>query len=307
MSFELPADADRVVATALAEDLGVSAVSLMGGVAGPEVLGRDVTSAATVPAAAVFRGVIVARQGGVVCGLPLVEVVYRMLARAAGPDASVEVFPLVAEGADVDPGTVIAEVEGPARIVLTGERTVLNLLMTLSGIATEAAAWQRAAGPDMAVLDTRKTLPGLRGLSKYAVRVGGAHNHRQGLYDMVLVKDNHLRHAGGVEAAVAAARASAPDVRVEVEADTIEQATEAARAGADIVLLDNMDDAALERAVAAVRQAALDVGHPVLTEASGGIGRDRLAALREIGVDRVSTSALTLAPPLDFGLDEVNR
>jgi nicotinate-nucleotide pyrophosphorylase (carboxylating) len=176
--------------------------------------------------------------------------------------------------------------------------------MALSGIATEARRWQEEAGDGLAVCDTRKTMPGLRALSKYAVRVGGAHNHRAGLYDMVLVKDNHIRFAGGVGAAVRAARRHAPELAIEVEADSIEQAEEAAAAGADIVLLDNMDDAVLTDVAVLVKTVAHEAGHPILTEASGGITFERLAALRETGVDRVSTSAITFAPPLDFGLDE---
>lgn len=305
MSFMMP-QVDTVLAAALAEDLGVPAEGLLGGVIGPEVLDRDVTSAAVVPADATFRGVIAAREAGVVCGLPAVEGVYAMLSRAANAGGPVEVYPLVAEGTPVHAGASVAEVEGPARIVLAGERTALNVLMALSGIATTAARWQTEAGPELAVLDTRKTLPGLRALSKYAVAVGGAHNHRLGLYDMVLVKDNHIAYVGGVTQAVEAARSAQPELVVEIEADTIEQAVEAARAGADIVLLDNMDDETLRTAVAAVKVAASEAGHITLTEASGDIRFDRLAALRRIGVDRVSTSALTLAPPLDFGLDEVN-
>ena len=200
-------------------------------------------------------------------------------------------------------GTPVIEVEGSARVVLAGERTALDFLMMLSGIATEARRWQAAAGERSRVLDTRKTLPGLRALSKYAVAVGGAHNHRAGLWDMVLVKDNHLAHAGSVTAAVEAARASAPGLRVEIEADTLEQALEAARAGADIVLLDNMDDAALTAAVRALRAA----GATCEIEASGGIHFERLGALAATGVDSVSSSAIALAPPADFGLDERTR
>jgi len=303
MPFETPHHAD-VVAAALAEDLGVPAERLLGGLSDEALLDRDVTGFSALGPTALFEGVIVARQSGVVCGLPVVDSVYAMLSRGAGLAEPVEVYPLLAEGADVSPGTRVAEVTGSARAVLAGERTALNLLMTLSGIATEARRWQRAAGDRLAVLDTRKTLPGLRALSKYAVRVGGAHNHRLGLFDMVLIKDNHIAAAGGIAQAVAAARALAPNLAVEVEADTLEQAVEAARAGADLVLLDNMDDAQIARAVSAVQQAAAAAGGSVLTEASGGIVFDRLGALDRSGVDRVSTSALTLARPLDFGLDE---
>jgi nicotinate-nucleotide pyrophosphorylase (carboxylating) len=177
----------------------------------------------------------------------------------------------------------------------------LNLLMTLSGIATAAERWQRAAGSSLEIVDTRKSYPGLLALSKYAVGVGGAHNHRAGLWDMVLVKDNHLRRAGGVRAAIDAARAARPDLLVQVEADTVEQAREAAAAGADMVLLDNMDDAMLARAVSAVREE----GEGCLVEASGSITLERLPAVRAAGVDRVSTSAVTMAPPLDVALDEL--
>lgn len=301
MPFELPRH-DDVVAAALAEDLGVPAERLLGGLSDPALLDRDVTSAVSLGADAPFEGVVVARAEGVVCGLPVVESVYAMLSRAAGLAEPVEVFPLVAEGTAVAPGSRVAEITGPARAVLAGERTALDLLMLLSGIATEARRWQDAAGDDLAVLDTRKTLPGLRMLSKYAVRVGGASNHRLGLYDMVLVKDNHIAAAGGIERAVSSARRLVPGMAVEVEADTVEQAVAAAKAGADIVLLDNMDDETLAAAVAAVHENTSE-GVRILTEASGGIRFDRIPEIRRSGVDRVSTSALTLAPPLDFGLD----
>lgn len=297
MTFTFP-PSDELIAAALAEDLGVVVTRLFE--PAPGLLGRDVTSDSTVPPDAVFAGRIVAREAGVVCGMPAVERVLEMVAAAADAPA-VECFPLVAEGAEVTPGTAVMEVEGPARVVLAGERTALNLLMLLSGIASEARRWQRAAGDMLAVTDTRKTLPGLRALSKYAVRVGGAHNHRFGLHDMVLIKDNHRAHAGGVAAAVAAARAAHPGLPVECEADSIDQAVEAARAGADYVLLDNMDDQTLAQAVRAVREAA--GGRRCLTEASGRITYDRLPALAATGVDRVSASALTLTRPMDFGLD----
>jgi nicotinate-nucleotide pyrophosphorylase (carboxylating) len=192
---------------------------------------------------------------------------------------------------------------GPARIVLAGERAALDFLMVLSGIATEARRWQAAAGAALSVTDTRKTLPGLRALSKYAVRVGGAANHRFGLFDMVLIKDNHIGHAGGVAAAVRAAAAASPGLLVACEADTLDQAVEAAQAGADLILLDNMDDAELARAAVAVREVSASLGQTCLTEASGGIEFGRLPALARAGVDRASSSAITLAPPVDFALD----
>ena len=298
MTFTLP-PSDDLLAMALAEDLGVTVEAILAPRAGaPSLLDADVTSSATVPDAD-FSGAIVAREAGVVCGLPVVARLFELLAAAAGVE--VECFPVVAEGADVEAGTAVLEIEGPARAVLAGERTALNFVMVLSGIASEARRWQRAAGSRLAVCDTRKTLPGMRALSKYAVRVGGAYNHRAGLYDMVLIKDNHVAHAGGVTDAVLAVKRAHPEMLVECEADTIAQAAEAAAAGADYVLLDNMDDATLREAVAAVHEAAGD--RVCLTEASGGITFERLAGLATTGVDRVSTSALTLARPLDFGLD----
>lgn len=284
---------------ALAEDLGVTASRVLQPKPGdPDLLASDVTSHATVPEGT-FSGVVRARQSGVVCGLPVAARVLEILSAAAGVET--DCFPLVPEGADVVAGQAVLEVEGSTLAVLAAERTMLNLLMTLSGIATEARRWQCAAGEALAVTDTRKTLPGLRALSKYAVRVGGAHNHRAGLYDMVLIKDNHIAAAGSVERAVRAARDAQPALLIECEADSLEQAVEATRAGADYILLDNMDDTALTEAVLAVHTAAED--RTVLTEASGNITFDRLATLAGTGVDRVSTSALTLARPLDLGLD----
>lgn len=301
--FRLP-DVTAIVAAALAEDLGIDPERLSPAEpAGLDVLERDVTTAATVGFDARFTGAIVAREACVVCGLPVAASVFETLSAAAGLFEPVEVFPLVAEGARVEAGTPVAEVDGLAAAVLSAERTALDFLMVLSGIATETARWVDAAGGEVAVCDTRKTAPGLRELSKYAVRVGGGTNHRHGLYDMVLVKDNHLARASIAEA-IAAAREAGPGLLVEVEADTLEQAREATRAGADIVLLDNMGDEALAEAVAVCREAAAGRGAAVLTEASGNISLERMSALRRTGVDRVSSSALTLAGPVDFGLDE---
>jgi nicotinate-nucleotide pyrophosphorylase (carboxylating) len=303
--FALPYVDDDVMAF-LAEDLGVPRQAVERAATGEpdaSLLGRDVTTASVVPDGARIEGLLVARAAGVVCGLPVVERLFALLAAATGRGGSVELFPLVAEGTPVGAGDPVAEVSGDARVVLAGERSALDLLMTLSGIATAARTWQTAAGDALTVVDTRKTLPGLRALSKYAVRVGGAHNHREGLWDMVLVKDNHLAAAGGIADAVDAARHAQPELALEVEADTVAQAVEAAEAGADMVLLDNMDDERLSRAVAEVRRVAAEAGRTCLTEASGGITVERLPALAAVGVDRVSASAITLAPPLDFGLD----
>jgi nicotinate-nucleotide pyrophosphorylase (carboxylating) len=296
--YRLP-DTAGPVAAALAEDLGVDPRSLSAPT--PGLLDRDVTSS-LLQAGARFTGVVVARRACVVCGLPVAERVWATLA-AAGAAEAPECFPLVAEGARVEAGTAVLEVDGAARVVLAGERSALDFVAVLSGIATETARWKAAAGERLAVVDTRKTLPGLRALSKYAVIVGGGTNHRSGLFDMVLVKDNHIAAAGGIAAAVASARRLHPGLAVEVEADSIAQAAEAARAGADMVLLDNMGDAALAQAVVAVREGSPE-GHRCLTEASGGITIDRLPAISAAGVDRVSASALTLATPLDVGLDE---
>ena len=288
-----------LVATALAEDLGLSVDDVLSGLASPA--SRDVTGS-LLPVDARFSGVLRAREPGVVCGIALVEATFAML--SAGPEPSVRVEACLVDGARVAAGAIVARIDGTARLVLAGERSALDFLCVLSGIATRAADWQSIAGPSLAVCDTRKTVPGLRELSKYAVRTGGGTNHRHGLYDMVLIKDNHLRALGGVTAAVEAAHRSAPGMTVEVEADSVEQAVEAAAAGADMVLLDHLDDATLALAVAAVRDATRP-GSRCLTEASGGVTLDRLGALALLGLDRVSAGALTIGPPLDFGLDEV--
>lgn len=302
--FEAP-DFDQIVAAALAEDFGVSPEAFApGALPDTSLLERDVTSHAVIGMDAGFSGRVVARQECVIAGLPVAAAVFERLSRSAGLFDPVEFFPLVPEGARVSAGTAVAEVDGLAVAVLSAERTALDFLMVLSGIATRTAEWVTAAGPDLAVLDTRKTVPGLRALSKYAVRVGGGCNHRAGLHDMVLVKDNHVAHAGGITAAIGRARLNHPDLIVEVEADTLEQAVEAVGSGADIVLLDNMDDAVLARAVGACRDAAARRGKPVLTEASGNVTLERLPGLAATGVDRVSASALTMAPPVDLGLDE---
>ncbi len=304
MTAPAPPPIDDVVARALAEDLGVEPEILLSAACGPALLERDVTSSSTVPPGAVFAGRIVARDRGVVCGIAVAKRVFSMLAEASGAAGALAFEPLAADGDPVSAGTSVAEVAGPARVVLAAERTALNALMVLSGIASEARRWQEAAGSAVVVLDTRKTLPGLRALSKWAVACGGGRPHRTGVWDMVLIKDNHVRLAGGIAPAIAAARRKHPGLGVEAEAETVEQAEEAAGAGADIVLLDNMDSATIRLAVERVRQASGSGGKRCLTEASGGIVLDRLAEVVACGVDRVSSSALTLAQPLDFGFDE---
>lgn len=301
--YELP-DITDIVAAALAEDLGVAPSRFTGeDEPGLDILERDVTSFPVVGLDHRFAGAIVAREDCIVAGLPVAAAVFEQFSQAAGLFEPVDAFPLLAEGSLVSAGTPVMEVEGLAAAVLSAERTALDFLMLLSGIATTTRAWVEAAGPGVSVLDTRKTLPGLRELSKYAVRVGGGQNHRSGLNDMVLVKDNHLRHAS-IPDAVLRVRRAHPDLVVEVEADTFGQALEAVEAGADIVLLDNMDDDQLAQAVRECRAAAAAHGRTVVLEASGGITIERASALAATGVDRVSSSALTLALPVDFGLDE---
>lgn len=266
-----------LVARALAEDVGTG----------------DITTAATVPPGTMAQGRIVAKAAGTVAGLPVAAEVFRQV----DPEVSWE--PLVADGTALQPGTEIARLSGSAASLLAGERVALNLLQHLSGIATATRAFVEAcSGTKARVADTRKTLPGLRALQKYAVRMGGGQNHRYGLYDAVLIKDNHIAVAGGVAAAVQAARRSASHmVRVEVEVDTLEQLREALEAGADLILLDNMDREQLRRAV------AITAGRAVL-EASGGINLQNVRAVAETGVDLISVGALThSARALDLSLE----
>jgi nicotinate-nucleotide pyrophosphorylase (carboxylating) len=267
------------VAAALGEDLA-------GGI--------DVTTAATVPAAERGRGELVARTPGVVAGLPVAEAVFWLLS------AEVDCVPQAADGDPVAAGQSLLTVSGPVGPILTAERTALNLLCHLSGVATLTRRWVDAvAGTGASVRDTRKTLPGMRALEKYAVRCGGGVNHRMSLSDAALIKDNHVAAAGSVGAAFAAVRAQAPGLPLEVECDTLEQVAEALAAGADLILLDNFDVPALVRAVRLT-------GGRALLEASGGLA---LASAREVaqtGVDFLAVGALThSAPALDIGLDLV--
>lgn len=226
-----------------------------------------------------------------IAGLPFAAEVFARLA----PDAKVEV--LAYDGQIVTGGAVLMRLAGPARQLLTAERTALNLLQHLSGIATLTRAYvERIAGTGAVLLDTRKTVPGLRRLAKYATRMGGATNHRMRLDDAVLIKDNHIAVAGGVAEAVRRARAAnlAP---IEVECDTLEQVAEALKAGAEKLLLDNMDAATLEQAVALVAGRAK-------TEASGGVNLDTIRVLAETGVNYISVGRITQsAPAVDIGLD----
>jgi len=294
-SFRLP-DVDGIVAAALAEDLGVSPAALL--TATPGLLNADVTGS-LLPEGARFKGVVRMRSAGVVCGLPVAQRVWKMLAASAGAEVP-ECFPLVAEGAAVEPGRAVLEVSGDARVVLAGERSALDFLMVLSGIATRSAQWQAAAGPSLVVVDTRKTVPGLRTLSKYAVAVGGASNHRMGLFDMVLIKNNHLAAAGGVRAAMDRVKlAGVHHTKVEVEVESEDELREAIACGADVIMLDNQNVVSLKQLV----EVARGIKRNVILEASGGVSLDTVRAVAETGVDLISTSALTMgAPPVDVSL-----
>ena len=255
--------------------------------------GQDVTSVATVPAE--LRGVaaFVPRQAGTLAGIGVAMAVLDVV----GPD--LQLRPLATDGDRAVPGSAVLEADGAVRSLLTAERTALNLLCHLSGIATLTRSWVDAVeGTGARIRDTRKTTPGLRGLEKHAVRSGGGVNHRMSLSDAALVKDNHVIAAGGVAAAFAAVRERFPGLPVEVECDTVEQVREVVDAGADLVLLDNMTTDDLRAGVEVCRAAG------VLTEASGGLSLDVARAVAETGVDFLAVGALThSAPVLDLGVD----
>ncbi len=253
----------------------------------------DVTTLATVPITDRGKARMVAKAYGVIAGLPLVEEVYRQI------DDSVLVKRRVNEGTRVGPGEALCEIAGSAQAILTGERVALNFLQRLSGVATRTARFvELVAGTNARIVDTRKTTPGLRVLEKYAVGVGGGRNHRMGLYDAVMIKDNHIIAAGGITPAVERARLSIPHtMTITVECESLEQVDEALAAGADILLLDNMDSATRTAAVERARGRAL-------TEASGGITEDTAAGIAATGVDILSIGALThSAVALDISLD----
>jgi len=265
----------------------------------------DVTSR-VIPEDALCHAQLVYRAGGVVCGLPLAQQVLDRIAPRATWSAT------HADGDRVEPGTVVAELRGPAREVLAAERLLLNFLQRLSGVATATRTFADAIhGTSAKVLDTRKTTPGWRLLEKYAVRTGGGENHRFGLHDQILLKDNHLAMLGGearIADVIARARAAAPpNTPVEIEVTTQEGALEACRAGADIVLLDNFDPPTLAVAVEKVRHDAHERGvEPPLLEASGGIDLETIVSFAQTGVDRISTGWIThSSPALDIALDFV--
>jgi len=282
-----------VVARALKEDIGPG----------------DVTCESVVMADRSAAGVIVSRADGVIAGLPVAGEVYRQISERVG------FLPLTDEGASVKAGSSVAKVHGPARALLTAERVALNFLQRLSGIATLTRRCVEAIrGHDCKILDTRKTTPCLRALEKYAVRVGGGLNHRMGLYDQVLIKDNHLRLlseeagdiCGAVREAVARAKEAVPGTMlVEVEAETLDMVDAALDAEADIIMLDNMSHDEMREAARRIRLRRARVGkaYPI-SEASGGITPDRLGAVAATGVDMISLGALThSAPALDMAFE----
>jgi nicotinate-nucleotide pyrophosphorylase (carboxylating) len=258
--------------------------------------GLDATTTATVPASLTGRAAVVARAGGVVAGLPVAAAVFETVLGDATP--ATVTLP-AADGDRVAPGTAVLRVSGPVRGLLTAERTALNLLCHLSGVATATRAWVDAVdGTGAVIRDTRKTTPGLRALEKYAVRRGGGINHRMSLSDAALVKDNHVVAAGGAARAFAAVRATFPGLPVEVECDTVAQVKDVIAAGADLVLLDNMDLDDLRAAVALARPAG------VLLEASGGLTLRSARDVAATGVDYLAVGVLThSAAALDLGLD----
>jgi len=275
----VPRDVEDLVARALTEDVGGDGV--------------DVTTVATVPAD--LRGVLsfVARADGVVSGIPLVHAVFDVIS-----DGAVLVTDRVSDGTAVRAGQEIVRAEGVIHHLLRGERPALNLMCHCSGISTVTQAWvAKIQGTQAAIRDTRKTTPGMRGVEKYAVRMGGGKNHRMHLADAALVKDNHVLAAGGVAEAFAAVRAKFPGLDVEIEVDTLDQLREGLDAGADLILLDNFTVDEMREAV------AINAGRATL-EASGGLSLVNAAAVAETGVDYLAVGALThSAPILDIGAD----
>ena len=281
-----PAYVDRVVRDTISEDLA-------GGI--------DVTSVATVPLEQRSIVTFGSRATGCLAGLDIAAAVMETV---CGP-ATAEFVRLKEDGDRVAPGDVIARVTAPTRLVLTAERTALNLMCHLSGVATATAKWVDAvAGTGAIIRDTRKTTPGLRIMEKYAVRCGGGQNHRMSLSDAALVKDNHIAAAGGVEQAFSLIRAAAGSLPIEIEVDTVEQLRVAMAAGADVVLLDNMPPVVMREAVAAAAEHKSATGRDVLLEASGGLTLDNARAVAETGVHFISVGGLTHSSPiLDIGLD----
>ncbi|MCW8915961.1 MAG: carboxylating nicotinate-nucleotide diphosphorylase [Magnetovibrio sp.] len=281
MTQDLPQGIDtdathRLIDMALAEDLGQ---------------GGDITSASTIPADLHFRGVMAARHDMTVAGLGLANLVFEKV------DPAIEWNSKVEDGATVKAGTILGVVKGPARALLTAERTALNFLQHLSGIATLARTYVDAVeGTGATILDTRKTLPGYRDLAKYAAKMGGATNHRMRLDDLVLIKDNHVAVAGSITAAVNGAK-QAGHRKIEVECDTLDQVCEAVALDVDAILLDNMG-------LRELREAVTIIAGRARSEASGGVTLDTVRAIAETGVDSISIGRITQsAPATDIGLD----
>lgn len=282
------AEAAALVRTALDEDLG------------PDSL--DVTTLATFAREATAMAQVVARESGVVAGMPVLTLVLNEVAGRLGL-ATPEVQPAIWDGERVHRGDVLATVTGPTQVLLVAERTMLNILSRLSGVATHTRHWADALeGTGCTVLDTRKTTPGMRALEKYAVRAGGGTNKRMGLYDTAMIKDNHKLAAGSLTAAYGAIRERFPQVPVEVEVTTVEEALEAVDMGARFLLCDNMSVALLRETVTAVRA----TGEQVEIEATGGLSLAVAREYAETGVDHLSVGALTHSSPiLDIALDIV--
>lgn len=277
-------EVEDIVRRALMEDVGTG----------------DITTAFTIPDESVSEARIIAKEDGIIAGLEVAAMVFGLVANSyssLGQDLGFAI--LAADGDSVIAGTAIAGINGQTSTILTAERTALNFLQRMSGIATQTARLVNLVKHTGArIVDTRKTVPGLRILDKYAVGVGGGRNHRFGLYDAVLIKDNHIQAVGGIKAAIEKAKSSVPHtVKIEVEADTIEQVKEALDTGADMILLDNMEIGALKQAVGLCKGRAL-------TEASGGVTENTIIQIAETGVDLISVGALTHSvKALDLSLE----
>lgn len=256
----------------------------------------DVTTAVTVPPGHESKGIIHAKQDGVIAGMPVAQLVF------AAVDPILKFTAHVQDGQFVEKGTILAEVEGSTHSILTGERLALNLLQRLSGVATRTKTFVDALeGLPARLVDTRKTTPGHRMLEKYAVRIGGGSNHRFGLYDAVMIKDNHIKGAGGIAQVVSRARAGIPHtMTIEVETESLEQVEEALQAGADIIMLDNMPPELMKEAVKRIKAGAPHVK----TEASGNVSLETIRGIAESGVDIISVGRLTYSfESLDISLD----
>jgi len=267
---------NEIISRALAEDIGHG----------------DITTQVTVDPEAEGKAIIVAKEDMVLCGIDVFLEVFLTL------DPSIDFSCEYMDGEDIANGNIIAELAGPLATLLTGERVALNLLQRMSGIATLTSKFAKAvSGTKAWILDTRKTTPGLRVLEKYAVTVGGGHNHRFGLSDGILIKDNHIAAAGGIKKAVLSARSLAPHtLKIEVECSTLPQVKEALAVGADIIMLDNMDNKTMKSAVKTIAGKAL-------VEASGNMSLERVAAVAQTGVDFISVGALThSAPAIDISM-----